>query len=141
MTRRVTQKQITSLQQDVLGLLNKIESLKYNLHTHDYKQLNNHLQYAMTTLRNITNLQSVENADPMGYNTVAAFSGPRVQYNKDGTTKIVQASQVNSTGEGWEQQFDQNTLINPPCYVMPPQSLTSIDTIRRATACNRVNRY
>lgn len=95
----------------------------------------------MTTLRNISNVQSVESADPHGYNTVAAFQGPKVQYNKDGTTRIVQANQVNSTGEGWEGQFDQNLLINPPCYVMPPQNLSSIDTIRRATACNRINRY
>ena len=123
---RMSEKQVLDLQRDVTALIGKVDRLKHNMQTHDFQQLTNHLQYCMTTLRNIQTMQGVERATMDGYDTQAAMTGARVLYNPDGSTKVVQPSATPCTGQGWERQFDQSTLINPPCYVMPPQGVTDL---------------
>lgn len=109
----------------------------------------NHLNFSLETLDNMVNVKRVEMADP--YNGWAAKPGsdymidPRatkrtVVYNPDGTTRIVDGSRLDSTGEEWERQFDPSQLIKPPCYMMPPQNLSSIDRIKGASSSNRVAR-
>ena len=128
----MTQQQIEGLKSDVLAILNKVDGFKYQMQGQDFRQVTNNLQYVMTTLRNMSAIQATESATPNGYNTMAAIAGPRVQYNPDGTTKVI--NQPVTTGEGWEDQFDQNLLMNPPCYMLPPQSITSVPVLRQAGA-------
>lgn len=136
--QRISSSQVEGLKNDVLAIINKVDGMKYNMQTQDFRQITNHLQYVMTTLRNVSNIEATQVASPFKYNAMASMTGPKVQYNPDGTTKIVNVSKVNTTGEAWESQFDQSMLINPPCYMLPPSSLTNIDVIRQTGEGHRM---
>lgn len=143
MTHRLSQTEIQTLQDDVLNILSKLESLKYRIASHDQRQLVNHLQYTLTTLRNMSNTVAVEKSDPYNVShndyTSSNLSGKKVQYNPNGTTRIIDPVAVHTTGDGWENQFNESLLIKPPCYMMPPQSLTSIPQLRQASEYNRLS--
>lgn len=142
MSHTISQSRIQELQNDVLKVLDKVEKSKYQIRTHDHRQLVNHLQYTLTTLRNMSNTIAVEKSDP--YNSYQSdyqagpHAGKKVQYAPDGKAHIIGASDVHTTGDGWEAQFDENLLIKPPCFQMPPQNLTSIPVIRRTSEFHRV---
>lgn len=141
MSQRVTQSEIQDLQQDVLNILTKLDNLKYRINTQDNRQLVNHLQYTLTTLRNMSNQILVENSDPYGSSQAdytKLNSGAKLIYNPDGTTRIVNSSGLHTTGDGWEGQFDESLLLKPPCYMIPPQNLNSIPKLRQASEFNRV---
>lgn len=134
----LTFKEIEGMRQQVLGVMSNIHSNKHRIQSHDYRQLNNHLQHVLGTLSNMSNIIAVEKADPYNskeadYTQVTGVEGKKVVYNPDGTTRIIDPSSVHTTGEGWEQQFDEGLLMKPPCFQMPPQSLTSIANIRVAS--------
>jgi hypothetical protein len=129
--------EIQSLKQQVLGIISTIETKKHKVMPHDFRQLNNNLQYTLTTLNNMHNILAVEKSDPYGsrqadYSSMAGVGGRTVIYNSDGTTKIVGSNAPNNTGEDWEKQFDEGLLMKPPCFQLPPQSLTNINRIRQA---------
>lgn len=142
MSQRISQNEIQGLQQDVLNILAKIEPLKYRINTQDHRQLVNHLQYTLTTLRNMSNTVHVEQSDP--YNSshldyaATSASGQKLVYNPDGTTRIVNSATLHTTGEGWESQFDESTLMKPPCFMVPPQNVTGLRNIRQASEFRRV---
>lgn len=134
---RLSQNEIQELQRDVLNILQKLEPVKHRIAPQDHRQLVNHLQYTLTTLRNMSNTIAVEQSDP--YNSMAGqLSAKRVLYNQDGTTSIVDPSSVHTTGDGWENQFDENLLLKPPCFQTPPQNLTSLKAIRNASEQRRL---
>ena len=131
--------EIQSLKQQVLEIISTIETKKHKIMPHDFRQLNNNLQYTLTTLNNMHNILAVEKSDPYGsrqadYSKVAGVGGRTVVYNSDGTTRIVGSDGVNSTGEDWEKQFDEGLLMKPPCFQLPPQNLTNINRIRQAAS-------
>lgn len=141
--------EIDELRNGVMTILRKLELKKHQLRSHDRTKLVNHLNFTLETLDNMVNIKRVEMADP--YNGWAAKPGsdymidPRatkrtIVYNPDGTTRIVDNSRLDSSGEEWERQFDQSQLIKPPCYMMPPQTLSSIDRIKSASSSVRVAR-
>lgn len=130
--------EIESMRGHIITLLSTINTNKHRIMTHDYRQLNNHLQYALTTLGNMQNVLAVERSDPYGsrqadYSQVTGVEGKKVIYNPDGSTRIINSSQVHVTGEDWEKQFDEGLLMRPPCFQMPPQNLTAISRIRQAS--------
>jgi hypothetical protein len=134
----LTFKEIESMRQQVLGVMSGIHSNKHRIMSQDYRQLNNHLQQVLSTLGNMTNILTVEKADPYGssqadYTQVTGVVGQKVVYNPDGSTRIINPNSVHTTGEDWERQFDEGLLMKPPCFQMPPQSLTSIPNIRQAS--------
>jgi hypothetical protein len=129
----------------VLDVLQYVEQNKHRLRSHDRVKISNHLNYALSTMDNMINIRHVEEADPYNETTGNYQLNPRMSnrtviYNTDGTTKIVDKSKLNVTGDGWEQQFDENLLLNPPCYVMPPQNLTDINNIRKVSLQQRMSR-
>jgi len=129
--------EIEKMRNQVLALLTNIDHNKHRIMTHDFRQLNNHLQYALNTLGNMHNIMAVERADPYSsrhadYTQVTGVD-KKIVYNPDGTTRIISSSQVHATGEDWEKQFDEGLLIRSPCFQMPPQSLTNISRIRQAS--------
>lgn len=141
--------EIDELRNGVMTILRKLELKKHQLRSNDRTKLVNHLNFTLETLDNMVNIKRVEMADP--YNGWAAKPGsdymidPRatkrtIVYNPDGTTRIVDNSRLDSSGEEWERQFDQSQLIKPPCYMMPPQTLSSIDRIKSASSSVRVAR-
>ena len=143
MANQLTSSEILELERDVLNMLAKMESKKYRVQNNDYRQLTNHLQYCLTTIRNISQTLAVEKSDPYNrysqdYTTTSNLSGKKVKYMPDGSLKVVSAHSLNTTGDGWESQFDESMLIRPPCFQAPPQSLTHISTIRSATEVNRL---
>lgn len=140
--------EIDEMRKGVISLLRTLELKKHLVRSQDRSKLVNHLNYSLETLDNMVNIKRVEMSDP--YNSYAAAPGtdyrldPRsttrtVVYNRDGTTKIVDRGSINSTGEEWERQFDESQLLKPPCFMMPPQNLSSINRIKSATQDNRVN--
>jgi hypothetical protein len=129
--------EIQALKQQVLGIISTIETKKHKVMPHDFRQLNNNLQYTLTTLNNMHNILAVEKSDHYGsrqadYSSMAGVGGRSVIYNSDGTTKIVGSNTLNNIGEDWEKQFDEGLLMKPPCFQLPPQSLTNINRIRQA---------
>jgi hypothetical protein len=140
--RNLTLNEITGLQGKVLAIIDEVYTNKGRIETSAYKELNNHLQYVMTVLRNMATTQVVEKSDPYNsfqsdYTGVTGYTGSKVLYNADGTTRLTR--QPPTTGQGWELQFDESQLMNPPCFMVPPQNLTSIPAIRRADRWRRVN--
>jgi len=129
--------EIESMRQRVLSMLSWLNTNKYRVRTHDYRQITNHLQYVLTTFGNMTNILAVEQSDPYhsqqaDYTKIAAVSGKKVIYNPDGSTRVIDTEGVHTTGEDWERQFDEGLLMKPPCYQLPPQNLTDINRIRKA---------
>jgi len=130
--------EIEKMRNQVIVLLTDIEHNKHRIMTHDFRQLNNHLQYVLNTLGNMHNILTVERSDPYSssqadYTQVTGTEGKKVVYNPDGTTRIIASGQLQSTGEDWEKQFDEGLLMRPPCFQIPPQSLTNITRIRQAS--------
>ena len=136
-------KEVLELEKQVLTLIANVDSKKYKMHNNDFRQLTNHLQYCLTTIRNISQTMAVEQSDPYNsymkdYTRVSNLEGKKVQYLPNGSVRIVSASSLNTTGDAWENQFDESMLIRPPCFQAPPQNLTNITTIRQANEWNRV---
>jgi hypothetical protein len=139
----ISSKEVLELEQDVLNLLKKVDQKKYYLHNGDFRQLNNHLQYCLTTIRNISQTLSVQQADPYNsfqadYTASSGLVGKKVQYMPDGTVRVVDPKTLLSTGDGWENQFDESMLLRPPCFQSPPQNLTRLNSIHQATEWNRL---
>ena len=131
----LTSSEISGLQHKLVDVLDYIHTNRARIRTEDFGQLNNHIRYAMTTLTNMSNILAVESADPYGkshYGSACQKSASTVVYNKDGTTRVVSEASLRTTGEGWERQFDGGLLQHPPCFIAPPQSLTSIPKIKSA---------
>lgn len=127
-------REIDSMRMKVLEVLKYVEQNKHRIRSHDRNQISNHLNYTLNTMDNMINIRHVENADPYnqpqsGYKLDPKESTRTVVYNPDGTTKVIDKSRL-TTGEGWENQFDESLLLRPPCYTMPPQSLTDIKRIK-----------
>jgi hypothetical protein len=118
-------KEIGKVKGSVVAILDYLHTNKSRILPEDYRQLGNHLQYCLTTL---TNMDNVLLADQPSATGVART----LVYNPDGTTRFVDAKSLNTTGDGWEQQFSTGLLQNPPCFIMPPQSVTHIPQIRKA---------
>lgn len=147
MDQTISINQIDQLRRNILANLKMMELNKPLFRSHDYLKLMNHHNFILETLDNMINIKKVEMNDP--YNswnatpssrTVLDPSATRQQviYNRDGTTRIVNVASLDATGEEWEKQFDQRFLLNPPCYMMPPQNLSGIPRIRNASEANRV---
>jgi len=149
MEQTLTLREIDEMRNNVIAILRNLEIKKHLIRSHDRTKLVNHLNFTLETLDNMINIKKVEMSDP--YNKWSAKPGdnytldPRattrtVVYNRDGTTKIVDKSLHDSSGEEWERQFDESQLIKPPCFMMPPQNLSNISKIKNASASNRINR-
>ena len=143
MNSTLSKSDIYGLEQDVLAILKKIETKKYKIQNSDFRQLTNHLQYCLTTIRNISQTLAVEKADPYNsvqadYTSTSLLTGKKIQYMPDGSVRVVDPKQFNTTGDGWENQFDESMLLKPPCFQSPPQNLTNISNIRNATEWNRI---
>lgn len=129
--------EIEQMRQHVLSLVSSIHSKKHRIMSHDHRQLNNHLQYVLTTLSNMHNIMTIEKSDPYGskesnYTQVTGMGGRKLVYNADGTTRVITSSSIHNSGEDWEKQFDEGLLQKAPCFQIPPQSMTSIRRIRQA---------
>lgn len=131
----LTQGEIKQMKDKLLSVMSDIHTNKHRIMTHDYRQLNNHLQFALNTLGNMSNILQVEKSDRYGSNNgyTDATGGKRIVYNPDGTTRLIAPNEMKTTDEGWEKQFDENLLMRPPCFQVPPQSLTSIPRINQAS--------
>ena len=130
--------EILGVQKQLTNVLDYLHTNRTRIMPHDYRQLTNHVQYSLTTLTNMVNVLAVEKSDPYNshhsdYSQVTGSNGRVVVYNPDGTTRFADTKSFNTTGDGWEHQFDQGLLQKPPCFVMPPQSLTSIPQIQKAS--------
>ena len=137
--------QIDNMRQHILQNLKTLELQKHLIRSHDRVRLMTLHNAILDTLNNMINIRKVEMSDPYNQPNGNLNMDPRmglrtVVYNPDGTTRIVDKSKLASTGEGWEMQFDQSMLLNPPCYTMPPYSLSDINAVKRASEQQRMMR-
>jgi len=138
--------EIQEIKGRILGIISTIETKKHKIMPHDFRQLNNHLQYSLTTLNNMHNILAVQKSDPYGsrqtdYSKVTGTGSRTVLYNSDGTTRVVGSTQITSTGDDWERQFDEGLLMKPPCFQVPPQNLTNLNRLRHAANENDMTRF
>ena len=137
---------IDKLRLRILKNLQELEENKHLIRSHDLTKLRNHHNFILSTYDNMINIKKVEQSDPWNNMQYAnrktkvpgSDSSKTVIYNSDGTTRIVSNKELVSTGEGWEHQFNESMLVNPPCYIMPPQYLTSISKIRSSGKHDRM---
>lgn len=142
MEQNISLKKIDEMRLRVIENLKVLELNKHLIRSHDRINLVNHHNFILQIYDNMVNIMKVEQADPYARNSMSGFSGtykidPRAEkstvvYNPDGTTQIVKNGNFRTTKEQWEDQFDEGLLLNPPCYMMPSQTLTSIPKIRNA---------
>lgn len=139
--------EIDKFRNGIISLLRDLELKKYQIRSHDHTKLVNHLNFSLEVLDNMVNIKRVEMADPYNHwnaqPTTNYMLDPRadvknVIYNPDGTTRIIDSMTRPTITEEWQRQFDESQLINPPCYMMPPQNLSSIPRIKQATLENRL---
>lgn len=131
----------------ILKNLQELEEYKHLIRSHDLTKLRNHHNFILSTFDNMINIKKVEQSDPWNNMQYAhnktkvhgSSSSKTVVYNSDGTTRVVSNKELAATGEGWEHQFDESMLVNPPCYIMPPQYLSSISKIRSSGKHDRMN--
>lgn len=134
----IKMEEIDMMRGNILALVDFVYKNRYRMQTEDGKQLTNHLQYSLNVLGNMSNKLQVQLSEPCYspscYNTGAAgVKAPRtVVYNSDGTSRIVDAQTLPRTNDGWEAQFDSKLLLNPPCYTVPPQTVSNLSTLRKA---------
>ena len=138
---------IDKLRLRILKNLQELEEYKHLIRSHDLTKLKNHHNFILSTFDNMINIKKVEQSDPWNNMQHApnhsgsnshSDSAKTVIYNSDGTTKVVSNKELASTGEGWEHQFDSSMLVNPPCYIMPPQYLSSINKIKSSGRHDRM---
>ncbi len=142
MEQNISLKKIDQMRLRVIENLKDIELNKHLIRSHDRVDLTNYFNACLRIYDNMVNIMQVEQADPYARTSMSGYSGsykidPRAEkktviYKPDGTTQIVDNRNYRTTTEQWEDQFDENLLLNPPCYMMPSQSLTSIPKIRAA---------
>ena len=138
MEQNISFKKIDEMRVNILKNLKLIESNKHLIRTHDKNILMNYHNFILNTFDNMINILKVENADPYAHtnmNDNLNFSNgvtSTVLYNIDGTSKVINKRNIINSNNDWERQFDEN-IMNPPCYSMPPQSLTYIPKIKNST--------
>jgi ABC-type glutathione transport system ATPase component len=115
MSKRITQNEISALENDVLRVMKRMEPMKFKMSTENFRIITQHLQYTLTTLRNMSTEAQLISSNPY------SGMGPSqtIRYNPDGSTRVVSSRSFHSTGDGWEKQF-QEGLLNPPSYMQPP---------------------
>lgn len=161
MNRSLSVQQIGHLRKNTLDSIQFIAENKHLIRGGHYNQLHNYLQHINSVLTEMVNTKEQEMADAyMNFNlnpssmnnvhptserpgTAADGAGVgdnlRIVYAADGTPRTVRRNgPVSKQPEEWATVFDEKQHINPPCYVMPPQSLTSLERIRSAQYGNKV---
>jgi len=127
--------EINMLKTKVLEVLNYVETNKSRIRSEDKKQIHNHLNYTLNTLGNMSNSAIVQASEPC-YGS--ASSSKTIIYNKDGTSRIIDPTNIPRTNDGWEAQFDSSLLMKPPCFQLPPQNITNIKQLKQASEWHRL---
>jgi len=135
--------EIHMMRGSVLSLVDFIYKNRFRMQQDDGRQLQNHLNYTLDILSAMENKLAVQMSEPCYspscYNTGNPNpQGKTVLYDLKGKTSVVDPTTLPRTNDGWEQQFDTRLLMNPPCYTIPPQNLTNISTIRKASDAQRL---
>jgi hypothetical protein len=113
-------KVIAGLKSNLLINMQVIMSNRANLRPGQLEALSNHHNFLIDFLSDMVSVQNVENTDV--YNQwMKPFSIDAKSRHNPGQVK-----------QEWEAQFDESLNLNPPCYIMPPQSITGLDAISRA---------
>ena len=111
---------IDGLKSNLLKNMQVIMSNRTNLRPGQLEALSNHHNFLIDFLNDMASVQNVESTDI--YNQwMKPFSIDSKSLHEPGRAK-----------QEWEAQFDENLNLNPPCYIMPPQSITGLDAISRA---------
>ena len=124
--------EIEMMRGNLLALNDFVYKNRFNMQQDDGRQLMNHFNYALDILSTMANKVSIQMAAPAGQSLI-------YDLNNSGRSTIVTPGTLPRTTDGWEQQFDDKLLLNPPCYNLPPQNLSNIQKIRTASTAQRLN--
>lgn len=87
-----------------------ISANKCNFRPGQLEALTNHHNFLISFLTDMETIQQVELSD--------IYSRQLIKNDKKDFSGVPK--------QEWEAQFDERLNLNPPCYLMPPQSITSI---------------
>jgi hypothetical protein len=122
--------EIQKMRQNIMSTIGELNVKKRLIHSHDYNNLVNHLDYSLNIFNNMLMAKKLEKKNPYqkcNYNPYQ--TNQTVLHNTDGTTTtIVDERDIKMTNE-WEKQFESN-VINPPVYTLPPQNIWNINKIK-----------
>ena len=148
MQQHISLRELDIFRKRILENLKELELKKHLIQSEDRVKLMNHHNYILTTLDNMIHTGMIEAHDPYNqgiyetsknqYLLDPALSKKTVIYNKDGSTSLVESSNLHTTGQEWKRQFDSSLLLNPPCYTIPPQGVTDLNHVRQSSPHQRI---
>ena len=126
--------EIEMMRGNLLALNDFVYKNRFNMQQEDGRQLMNHFNYALDILSTMANKVYIQLSEgEPGCKTLI------YDLNNSGRTTVVTSDTLPRTTDGWEKQFDDSLLMNPPCYNFPPQNLSNIQKIRTASTAQRLN--
>lgn len=135
----LTSTEIAGLRRTLISFLNDLQSKKMRMQTGDYRSITEHIKYSLTTLSNMENMIVVAQSDPYGRQPQGTYSDAKtIVYNSDGSSRVVSTRDVPAKGEDWERQFEEGLLQRPPCYMLPPQSITKAPSAARTIGATNI---
>ena len=110
---------IATLKSNLLKNMQLLLVNRTNLRPGQLEALTNHHNFLIDFLNDMETVQNLENTDANNQ-WMKPFSIDSGRMPDKGRAK-----------QEWETQFDENLNLNPPCYIMPPQSITGLDRIAK----------
>ena len=122
--------EIESMRQKLTSTLSELNVKKRLIHSHDYLNLVNHIEYSLNIFNNMLTAKKLEQKNPYQPCSVNPYQTDHtVVYKGDGTTTTVVDERDVKLNHDWRDQFQSNVL-NPPSYQLPPMNLWNIQKIK-----------
>ena len=133
----LTIEEINVMRQRVIDNLADLNLKKHKMKPNDFTTLMNYHKYVLNTMNNMVNVKTVEMNNAYGKRVGSNYqkgqyeqNNKRVVTNYDGTTSVVDVSQLKESTEEWAAPFSQTLLVNPPSFIYPPQNVYTVPAKR-----------
>jgi len=121
---------INEIKQNLTNSINLLNKYQSSLLPTEKHTMMNHLEFVNNMLNEMLVPSTFAETNDFEYSRVNK-DNMKIVYNKSGDSTLIDRNRREFKQE-WERQFDESQNINPPCYIMPPQSLTGLTNIKRA---------
>jgi len=129
--------EINAMRQRVIDNLADLNLKKHKMKPNDFTTLMNYHKYVLNTMNNMVNVKTVEMNNAYGKRVGSNYQTGQYQQNNmkvvtnyDGTTTVVDVSQLKESNEEWAAPFSQTMLVNPPSFIYPPQNVYTVPVKR-----------
>lgn len=121
----------------IIDNLSELNTNRYKLKPNDFTTLINYHKYILNTLNNMVNVRTVEMNNAYGKPVGSLYQKGQYEQNNmhivtnyDGTTKVVNSTDLKQSNEEWAAPFSDSLLINPPSFIYPPQNVYTLPAKR-----------